>query len=86
MTDTMEQQMRLSATRSEYNMQQNTKVMDQFIKAQDKRDLDPALMDIPIFTGEEPEKVFGNGLHALRMCVGNQDAHSNRNLQTNLDW
>ena len=56
MTDTMEQQMRLSATRSEYNMQQNTKVMDQFIKAQDKRDLDPALMDIPIFTGEEPEK------------------------------
>ena len=33
MTDTMEQQMRLSATRSEYNMQQNTKVMDQFIKA-----------------------------------------------------
>ena len=56
MTDTMEQQMRLSATRSEYNMQQNTKVMDQFIKAQDRRDLDPALMDIPTFMGEEPEK------------------------------
>ena len=56
MTDTMEQQMRLSAMRSEYNMQQNTKVMDQFIKAQDRRDLDPALMDIPTFTGEEPEK------------------------------
>ena len=56
MTDTMEQQMRLSATRSEYNMQQNTKVMQQFIKAQDRRDLDPALMDIPTFTGEEPEK------------------------------
>ena len=56
MTDTMEQQMKLSATRSEYNMQQNTKVMDQFIKAQDRRDLDPALMDIPTFTGEEPEK------------------------------
>ena len=58
MTDTMEQQMRLSATRSEYNMQQNTKVMDQFIKAQDRRDLDPALMDIPTFTGEKPEKCF----------------------------
>ena len=56
MTDTMEQQMRLSAMRSEYNMQQNTKVMDQFIKVQDRRDLDPALMDIPTFTGEEPEK------------------------------
>ena len=56
MTDTMEQQMKLSATRSEYNMQQNTKVMDQFIKAQDRRDLDPAPMDIPTFTGEEPER------------------------------
>ena len=50
-TDTMEQQMKLSATRSEYNMQPNTKVMDQFIKAQDRRDLDPALMDIPTFMG-----------------------------------
>ena len=49
MTDTMEQQMKLSATRSEYNMQQNTKIMDQFIKAQDRR-------DIPTFTGEEPER------------------------------
>ena len=56
MTDTMDQQMRLSAMRTEYNMQQNTKMMDQFIKAQDRRDLDPALMDIPTFTGEDPEK------------------------------
>ena len=56
MTDTIEHQMKLSAMRSEYNMQQNTKVMDQFIKAQDRRDLDPALMDIPTFTGEEPER------------------------------
>ena len=56
MTDTMDQQMRLSATRADYNMQQNTKMMDQFIRAQDQRDLDPALMDIPTFTGEEPEK------------------------------
>ena len=48
--------MRLSATRADYNMQQNTKIMDQFIRAQNRRDLDPALMDIPTFTGEEPEK------------------------------
>ena len=48
--------MRLSMTRADYNMQQNTKMMDQFIHAQDRRDLDPALMDIPTFTGEEPEK------------------------------
>ena len=56
MTDTMDQQMKLSATRADYNMQQNTKIMDQFIRAQDRRDLDPALMDILTFTGEEPRK------------------------------
>ena len=54
MTETMDQQMKLSATRADYNMQQNTKMMDQFIRAQDRRDLDPALMDIPTFTGQEP--------------------------------
>ena len=56
MTNTMEQQMLLSARWSEYNMTQNTKMMDQFIKAQDRRDLDPTLMDIPTFMGDEPEK------------------------------
>ena len=54
--ETMEQQMRLNSTKSEYNMTQNMKMMDQFIKAQDRRDLDPALMDIPTFSGDEPEK------------------------------
>ena len=44
--ETMEQQMRLNSTRSEYNITQNTKMMDQFIKAKDRRDLDPALMDM----------------------------------------
>ena len=54
--ETMEQQMRLNTTKSEYNMTQNTKMMDQLIKAQDRRDLDPALMDIPTFSGDQPEK------------------------------
>ena len=54
--ESIEQQMRLNSTKSEYNMTQNTKMMDQFIKAQDRRDLDPALMDIPTFSGDEPEK------------------------------
>ena len=56
MIESMEQQMRLNSTKSEYNMTQNTKMMDQFIKAQDRRDLDPALMDIPTFSGDKPEK------------------------------
>ena len=54
--ETMEQQMRLNTTKSEYNMTQNTRMMDQLIKAQDRRDLDPALMDIPTFSGDQPEK------------------------------
>ena len=58
MTEAMDQQMRLSTTRADYNMQQNTKIMDQFIHAQDRRDLDPALMDIPTFTGEAQRSVW----------------------------
>ena len=54
--ETMEQQMRLNITKSDYNMTQNMKMMDQLIKAQDRRDLDPALMDIPTFLGDQPEK------------------------------
>ena len=33
-----------------------TSTPNQFIKAQDRRDLDPTLMDIPTFSGDEPEK------------------------------
>ena len=54
--ETMEQQMRLNIMKSDYNMTQNTKMIDQLIKAQDRRDLDPALMDIPTFSGDQPEK------------------------------
>ena len=68
MTETMDQQMRLSATRADYNMQQNTKMMDQFIRAQDRRDLDPALMDIPTFTGEQPEKCLEWITRIRNMC------------------
>ena len=68
MTEAMDQQMRLSATRADYNMQQNTKIMDQFIRAQDRRDLDPALMDIPTFTGDEPEKCLEWISHIKNVC------------------
>ena len=56
--ETMEQQMRLNITKSDYNMTQNMKMMDQLIKAQDRRDLDPALMDIPTFSGDQPESAW----------------------------
>ena len=79
MTETMDQQMKLSATRADYNMQQNTKMMDQFIQVQDRRDLDPALMDIPTFTGEEPEKCL-----EWITCIRNVCRQSGRSFQQEL--
>ena len=81
MTETMDQQMKLSATRADYNMQQNTKMMDQFIRAQDRRDLDPALMDIPTFTGEEPEKCLEWITRIRNVC--RQSGHSFQQELTN---
>ena len=81
MTDTIDQQMRLSTTRADYNMQQNTKMMDQFIRAQDRRDLDPALMDIPTFTGEEPEKCLEWITRIRNVC--RQSGHSFQQELTN---
>ena len=81
MTETMAQQMKLSATRADYNMQQNTKIMDQFIRAQDRRDLDPALMDIPTFTGQEPEKCLEWITRIRNVC--RQSGHSFRQELTN---
>ena len=72
--EAMEQQMRLNSTKSEYNMTQNTKMMDQFIKAQDRRDLDPALMDIPTFSGDEPEKCLEWVTRIKNVC--RQSGHS----------
>ena len=69
MTETMAQQMKLSARQADYNIQQNTKIMDQFIRAQDRRDLDPALMDIPTFTGQEPEKCLELITRIRNVCI-----------------
>ena len=79
MTNTMEQQMKLNTTKSEYNMTQNTRMMEQFIKMQDRRDLDPALMDIPTFTGEEPEKCLEWVTRIRNVC-----RQSGRSLQQEL--
>ena len=79
--DAMEQHMRLNSTKSEYNMNQNTKMMDQFIKAQDRRDLDPAFMDIPTFLGDEPEKCLEWVTRIKNVC--RQSGHSFQQELTN---
>ena len=62
-------------------MTQNTKMMDQFIKAQDRRDLDPALMDIPTFSGDEPEKCLEWVTRIKNVC--RQSGHSFQQELTN---
>ena len=79
--ETMEQQMRLNITKSDYNMTQNTKMMDQLIKAQDRRDLDPALMDIPTFSGDQPEKCLEWVTRIKNVC--RQSGHSFQQELTN---
>ena len=49
----MEQQVMLSSATAEFNIQQNIQVMEHLIKQGDKLDLDPALLDIPTFSGED---------------------------------
>ena len=79
--ETMEQQMRLNITKSDYNMTQNMKMMDQLIKAQDRRDLDPALMDIPTFSGDQPEKYLEWVTRIKNVC--RQSGHSFQQELTN---
>ena len=73
--------MRLNITKSDYNMTQNTKMMDQLIKAQDRRDLDPALMDIPTFSGDQPEKCLEWVTRIKNVC--RQSGHSFQQELTN---
>ena len=47
----------LNSKQAEYQMSQNADLFSEMIKkGQTRRDLDPAMMAIPTFTGEEPEK------------------------------
>ena len=55
-TDSLQKHLSLNAKQAEYNTKQNTKLMEELIKSQSRRDLDPALLAIPTFTGLEPEK------------------------------
>ena len=49
----VEQQVILSGTWAEHTIIQNNNLFQEFIKAQNKRDLDPALMSIPTFMAED---------------------------------
>ena len=59
----------VNAKQAEYNTKQNTKLMEELIKSQSHRDLDPALLAIPTFTGLEPEKCLDWIQRVKNICL-----------------
>ena len=53
---TVQQHILTNSKQAEYHMSQNADLFTEMIKVQKIRDLDPAVMAIPAFTGQEPEK------------------------------
>ena len=52
----IQQQLTITSAQSQFNTQQSSNMLEKLIQAQERRDLDPALMAIPTFSGSEPEK------------------------------
>ena len=48
----MQQQLLLNSKMTEHGIVQTASLFQEMIKAQEKRDLDPALLAIPTFSGE----------------------------------
>ena len=53
---TLKEHVLLNSKQAEYQMTQNADLFSEMIRGQTRRDLEPAMMAIPTFTGEEPEK------------------------------
>ena len=55
-TEVMQQQLLLNSKRTEHGIVQTASLFQEMIKAQEKRDLDPALLAIPTFLGEAKDR------------------------------
>ena len=53
---TLKEHVLLNSKQAKYQMTQNADLFSEMIRGQSRRDLDPAMIAIPTFTGEEPEK------------------------------
>ena len=53
---TLQQHVLTNSRQTDYHMTQNADLFTEMIKAQSRRELDPAMMAIPTFSGTEPEK------------------------------
>ena len=53
---TVQQHVLTNSKQAEYHMSQNADLFTEMARGQKRRDLDPAIMAIPTYTGQEPEK------------------------------
>ena len=67
-TKVMENQIRLSNRNAEEGSIQNATLLQQFIKSQQERALDPALMAIPTFTGNDRTKCLDWASRVKNVC------------------
>ena len=56
-TEVMQQQLLLNSKTTEHGIVQTASLFQEMIKAQEKRDLDPALLAIPTFSGEAKDRL-----------------------------
>ena len=83
-TEVMQQQLLLNSKTTEQGIVQMASLFQEMIKAQEKRDLDPALLAIPTFSGEANDRPQClDWCQESKMCVTSQDIHSVRNSLTN---
>ena len=73
---TLKEHILLNSKQAKYQMSQNADLFSEMIRGQTRRDLDPAMMAIPTFTGEEPEKCLDWINRIKNLC--NQAGHSLR--------
>ena len=62
---TLQQHILTNNKQTEYHMSQNADLFTEMIKGQNRRDRDPAVMAIPTFTRQKPEKCF-NWINRIR--------------------
>ena len=73
-TSTVEQQVILSGARAEHSIIQSNNLFQELVKGLNRRDLDPALMSIPIFTGDDSSQCLDWITRIKNVCI--QSGHS----------
>ena len=77
-TEVMQQQLLLNSKTTEQGIMQTASLFQEMIKAQEKRDLDPALLVIPTFSGEATDRPQCLDWVSRVKNVCNQSGHSFR--------